>query len=188
MNKESLSKIAIKVSQTLSSNRNLITLYQKMQESRMGLYLHEGTDDKRIILKELITDREISCVSPSGYIGTPGELWFSRIFPEPFPELSLGYSVAFTTPYVVGKVKNGYFSNTGSLKNWEAFLDRTLDKTGETDRIRAYEKLMKYGLNRHYWNEYIFEGYANYTDHVVYLTGIPDMPDSLPHSEENRWK
>jgi hypothetical protein len=187
MSKESLAKIAIKVSKALSSNQNLITLYKKMQESRMGLYLHEGTEGKRIILKELITDREITCVSPSGYLGTPGELWFARMFPDPFPELSFGYSVAFTTPYVVGKVEDAYFKNTGSLKNWQAFLDRTLSKTGETDRIRAYEKLMKYGLNRHYWNEYIFTGYANYTDHVVYLAGIPDLPDSLPHSEKNAW-
>jgi hypothetical protein len=186
MSRESLAKIAIKVSQTLSANRNLITLYQKMQESRMGLYLFEGSEDKRIILKELITDREISCVSPSGYIGTPGELWFARIFPEPFPDLTFGYSVVFTTPYVIGKVEDGYFKNTGSLINWQAFLDRTLSKTGETDKIRAYEKLMKYGLNRYYWNEYILESYANFTDHVVYLTGIPDLPDSLPHSKQNR--
>lgn len=186
LSKESLAKVAIKVSQALSSDRNLITLYQKMQESRMGLYLHNGAEDKRIILKELITDKEISCVSPSGYIGTPGELWFARIFPEPFPELTFDYSVVFTTPYVVGKVEHGYFKNIGNLDNWQAFLQRTLSKTGETDRTRAYEKFMKYGLNRHYWNEYIFEGYANYTDHVVYLTGIPDQPDTLPHSKKNR--
>lgn len=185
MGNESLANIAIKVSQALSHNQTLITLYQNMQESRMGIYLHEDTEGKQIILKELITNKEITCVSPSGYLGTPGEIWFARIFPEPFTELTFGYSVAFTTPYIVGKVEDGYFKNTGSLKNWQAFLDRTLSKTGETDRIRAYEKLMKYGLNRHYWNEYIFEGYANYTDHAVYLTGIPDLPDSLPHSEKN---
>jgi hypothetical protein len=159
-----------------------------MQESRMGLYLHEGTENKRIILKELITDKKMSCVSPSGYIGTPGEIWFARIFPEPFPELTFGYSVVFTTPYVVGKVEDGYFKNTGNLNNWLAFLDRTLPKTGESDRIRSYENLMKYGLNRHYWNEYIFEGYENHTDHVVFLTGIPDLPDSLPHSAKKAWK
>lgn len=184
ISKESFGKIAIKVSQALSSDPNLVIIFQKMQESRMGLYLHEGTEDKRIILKELITDKRMSCVSPSGYIGTPGEIWFARIFPEPFSELTFGYSVVFTTPYIIGKVEGGYFKNTGNLDNWVSFLDRTLSKTGETDRIKAYEKLMKYGLSRHYWNEYIFEGYANYTDHVVFLAGIPDLPGSLPHSSE----
>lgn len=188
VSKESLAKVAVKVSKALSSNPNLIMLYQKMQESRMGLYLHKRTEGKRIVLKELITDIEITCVSSSGYIGTPGELWFARVFHDPFPELTYGYSVVFTTPYVVGKVENGYFKNIGNLDNWQAFLERTLNKTRENDRTSAYEKLMKYGLNRHYWNEYIFESYANYTDHVVYLTGIPDLPDTLPHSENNAWE
>lgn len=183
--KESFGKIAIKVSQALSSNPNLVIIFQKMQESRMGLYLHEGTKNKRIILKELITDKRMSCVSPSGYSGTPGEIWFARIFPEPFSELTFDYSVVFTTPYIVGKVEGGYFKNTGNIDNWVSFLDRTLSKTEETDRIKAYEKLMKYGLSRHYWNEFIFEGYANYTEQVVFLAGIPDLPESLPHSSEN---
>lgn len=184
VSKESLATIVIQVSEALSSNQDLMTLFRIMQKSYMGLYLHEGMEGQQIILKELITGREHRCVSPSGYIGTPGELWFARIFPEPFPELNIGYSVVFTTPYVVGKLVHGHVTNTGSVDNWLTFLERTLPKTGETDRIRAYEKLMKYGLNRHYWNEYIFEGYTNHTDHVVYLTGIPDLPETLPHSEQ----
>ncbi|MCF8039644.1 MAG: hypothetical protein K9K79_10040 [Desulfohalobiaceae bacterium] len=181
--KESLAKIAIRISQALSSHQNLITLYQRMQESRMGLYVHQGTKKKRIILKELITEKEFNCISPSGYIGTSGELWFARIFPEPFPDRSFGYSVVFTTPYVIGKVEKGFFKNTGILDEWQLFFERTLGKTGETDRIKTYEQFMKYGLRRHYWNEYIFKSYANYTDHVVYLTGIPDRPETLPHAD-----
>lgn len=181
--KESLAKIAIKVSQALSADPNLITLYQRMQESRMGLYIHQGTKKKRVKLKELITEKEFNCISPSGYLGRPGELWFARIFPEPFPEWSLGYSVVFTTPYVLGKVKKGFFTNAGTLDDWQLFLERTLGQTGETGRIEAYEQFMKYGLNRHFWNEFIFQGYANHTDHVVYLAGIPDRPDTLPHAE-----
>ncbi len=41
---------------------------------------------------------------------------------------------------------------------------------------------MKYGLNRRYWPEYIFTGYANYTANAVLLTGIPDLPETLPHA------
>ena len=183
--KESFGHIAIKVSQALSSDKNLITIFEKMQKSRMGLYIHEGTADNRTILKELITNEKINCVAPSGYIGTPGEIWLVRIFSEPFPELDFGYSVVFTTPYIVGKVEDGYFKNIGAIDSWVSFLERTLEKTGEPDKIKAYEKLMKYGLSRHYWNEYIFEGYANYTDHAVFLAGIPDLPGSLPHSSED---
>ncbi len=182
ISQESFGKIAIKVSQALSSDANLILIFKKMQESRMGLYLHEGTEGNNIILKELITNKKVNCISPSGYLGTPGEIWLARILSEPFSELNYGYSVVFTTPYIVGKVEGAYFKNTGSLDDWVSFFDRTLGKTGESDRIKAYEKLMKYGLSRNYWNEYIFEGYANFTDHVVFLAGIPDLPGSLPHS------
>ena len=44
---------------------------------------------------------------------------------------------------------------------------------------------MKFGLNRHYWNEYIFEGYANHQDDMILLAGFPDIPLSRPHSDEN---
>jgi hypothetical protein len=183
--KESFGDIAIKVCQALSSDPNLISIFKKMQKSRMGLYLHEGTTtDNRIILKELITNAKVNCVASSGYIGTPGEIWLARIFPEPFPGLNFGYSVVFTTPYIVGKIEGGYFKNIGVIDSWISFLDRTLEKTGEENRIKAYEKLMKYGLSRHYWNEYIFEGYANFAADVVFLAGIPDIPASMPHSAE----
>ncbi|MCF8039813.1 MAG: hypothetical protein K9K79_10905, partial [Desulfohalobiaceae bacterium] len=45
------------------------------------------------IADEIITEEEFNCISPSGYLGRSGELWFARIFSEPFPEWSLGYSV-----------------------------------------------------------------------------------------------
>lgn len=83
---------------------------------------------------------------------------------------------------MLGKVKKPFFSNAGILDDWQQFLDRTLGQTAEADRIKAYEQFMKYGLNRHYWNEFIFQGYANHTDHVVYLAGIPDRPDTLPQA------
>lgn len=185
--KESLAKIVIKVSQALSTDQNLITLYKIMQQSRMGLYLHEGVEGKLIVLRELVTDVQVRCVCTSGYIGTPGEIWFTRILPEPFPELGYGYSVVLVTPYVLGREEGGYYRNTGSLGNWQAFLDRTLAKEGKADKVAAYEKLMKYGLNRYYWNEYIFQGYANYDDCVVFLAGIPDQPDTLPHFDDNGW-
>lgn len=180
--KESLATIVIALSRKLSTDQDLLTLYKIMQKSRMGLYLHEGVEDEFIMLKELVTEAQVKCVCPSGYIGTPGEIWFARIFQEPFPELGLGYSVIFTTPYVIGITEGGHFKNTGSFDSWQAFLARTLENT---EKVVGYEKLMKYGLNRYYWNEFIFQGYASYTDHAVYLTGIPDQPQTLPHFEDN---
>ena len=48
---------------------------------------------------------------------------------------------------------------------------------------------MKYGLSSAYWNEYIFEAYANHRPDAVFLAGLPDVEESRPHSRANsdRW-
>lgn len=50
----------------------------------------------------------------------------------------------------------------------------------------AYAHLMKYGLTRNYWNEYIFLAYRNFRQDVIMLEGIPDIAESLPHSDAGR--
>ena len=47
------------------------------------------------------------------------------------------------------------------------------EKTKIEDKKRSYEFLMKYGLNRHYWNEYIIEAYINNRNDMIRLTGFP---------------
>lgn len=182
--RESFAMIALHVSRAFSAHPNLLAIYRAMLESRMGLYLHEGAEGRWTLLKELTTGKKIRCVVPSGYSGTAGEIWFARVLDDPFPNKPYAYSVVFTTPYVAGRYDGHYFCNTGTLADWQAFLDRTLGRT-DKDRLQAYEKLMKYGPSRNYWNEYIFQGYANFTDHAVFLAGIPDMPETLPHAPEN---
>jgi hypothetical protein len=34
-----------------------------------------------------------------------------------------------------------------------------------------------------YWNDFVFEGYVNYRTDAIYLRGLPDIPESRPHSE-----
>lgn len=183
--KESFGKICIEVCRSLNVDPHLMAIFQAMQDSRMGLYVHEGFSNDRVMLREIVTNDRLAAVVPSGYQGKPGEMWFARVLPEPFPELELGYSVVFTTPYVIvekvlGKVLPAPESH------WIAYLDRTLARTGRVDRQSAYEQLMKYGLHRHYWNEYIFEAYGNHQHDMVLLTGYPDVPLSRPHSRESQ--
>jgi len=44
---------------------------------------------------------------------------------------------------------------------------------------------MKYGPERSYWPEDVFEAYVNHTPEVIYLTGLPDVEESRPHSRVN---
>ena len=68
---------------------------------------------------------------------------------------------------------------------WQTYLDRTLPRVGAADRRNAYARLMKYGLNLNYWNEYIFEAYAGHETSAVFLRGLPDVDASRPHSRKS---
>jgi hypothetical protein len=152
----------------------------------MGIYRHEGTSKQFVFLRELVTNKEIKAISPSGYLGNPGEVWFARVLPPVFDGAIFDHSVVFTTPYVLGKL--GARREFVSLveHEWLAFFKRTLAKMKTETEVCAYEHLMKYGLSRNYWNEYIFLAYRNHRQDVILLEGLPDIPESLPHTEEGR--
>jgi hypothetical protein len=154
-----------------------------MQASRMGIYKHDGTVGGYVLLRELITNREIKAIPASGYFGNPGEIWFARLMPPPFENnTQFDYSIVFTTPYVLGK--------SGSRKefipfvenDWLDYFKRNLMWTKIGEKEPAYEYLMKYGLSRNYWNEYVFLSYRNHQQEMILLEGFPDVPSSLPHS------
>ncbi len=44
---------------------------------------------------------------------------------------------------------------------------------------------MKFGPTRNFWNEFVFEAYVNHRTDVIYLKGLPDVPESRPHSRVN---
>ena len=44
---------------------------------------------------------------------------------------------------------------------------------------------MKYGPTREYWNDFVFEAYVNHRTEAIYLAGLPDVPESRPHSMVN---
>ena len=142
----------------------------------MGLYAHEGTEGSLVVLRELVTGAVCRAIVPSGYRGQRGELWYARALPPPFPGGS--EHVVFTTPYIV--LEPG-------LREWQAYFRRTLPEARPQARLDAYERHMKYGPTRAYWNDFVFEGYVNYRTEAVYLAGLPDVPESRPHSEVNGW-
>jgi hypothetical protein len=194
--RETFGAIIIDVCRTLGVDKSLITIFELMQGSRMGIYVHEGVSDKYVLLKEVVTGRRIKAISPAGYLGKAGQIWYARIMPEPFPEIGYGYSVVFTTPYIIEEMAGDYSLPHSTEWKWMDFFERNLSKINIKDPVAAYEFFMKYGLNRqqmtyprpgmHYWNEYIFEGYVNHRDNMITLAGYPDIALSRPHSKESQ--
>jgi len=184
--KETLCTVATDFCKFQKVDAGLLALFEAMQSSRMGIYRHEGASQRFVFLRELVTNREVKAISPSGYLGNAGEVWFARVLPPLFDPAIFDYSVVFTTPYVLGKLGSGREFVSFVEDDWLAFFKRNLAKMNQDTQISAYEQLMKYGLNRNYWNEYIFLAYRNHRHDVILLEGLPDIPESLPHTEEGR--
>lgn len=187
LKKETFCTIAVDVCRFLGVDSGLVRIFELMQKSRMGIYVNEGVAGNFVNFREIITQEKIRAIVPSGYVGRPGELMLARIMPEPFPDLHYGYSLVFITPYILTEMGNNRY-NFASEEKWEAFFERIREKTKFDDKKRSYEFLMKYGLNRHYWNEYIFESYVHYREDMILLAGFPDNPFSRPHSRVNEYK
>ncbi|MCK5835835.1 MAG: hypothetical protein KAH09_01095 [Desulfobacula sp.] len=183
--KESFGTVILDLLKNLKADPGLIKTIECMQNSRMGIFIHKGHLDRYIILEELITGKEIKVIVPSGYQGKKDEIWYTRVMPEPFQDLNYGYSVVFTTPYILMNIDDNLVSSA-KRDDWKAFFDRNLKKAGEKDKIKAYESFMKYGKNKYFWNEYIFEGYVNYQEDMIILAGFPDIPLSMPQSKESQ--
>lgn len=179
--KETFGTVAIDLCRWLQTEPSLVRLFECMQESRMGLYRHEGAVGDHVLLREFVTGTQHRCVVPAGYRGRPGEIWFARVLREPFETARLGYSVVFTTPYVLCREREGRFV-FADPQEWEAFFARTISGMGITAADQAYSQLMKYGLSANYWNEYVFEAYVNHQQDMILLAGLPDVPLSRPHS------
>ena len=137
-----------------------------------GTYEHRRTEGGHVWLRELITDRDFLCYCTSGYRGKVGELWYVRLFPPLEPELA-SYQIVFTTPYVL----------TGQTKDdWTAYLKRSMVGMRTATGADSLHQLLKFGLGKNYWNEFVFLAYHHHQADAIFLSGIPDLRATLPHA------
>jgi len=171
---ETIGTTTMAVGSAFGMHDELVRVIGLMQDSRMGVFVHEGIDKDTIVLRELVTDRVCRAICPSGYRGQKGELWYIRVLPPPVPGLE--EHVVFTTPYLLIKP---------SEHEWQAYFRRTLPNAPSVERIAKYEHHMKFGPARDYWSEFVFEAYVNHRSDVIFLAGLPDVAESRPHSRVN---
>lgn len=169
---ETIGTCVLDVGEDLKIPSDMSEVIRLFQNSRMGVYRHCGKDGKNVVLKELGSKEEYPCYVGSQYFGQKGELWFVRRLP-PTNDL-FDYSLIFTTPYVLANV---------SEKSWLEYINRTLLKIELPDKKEALHHLMKYGLETNYWNEYIFLAFHHAQNEAIFLSGIPDIKESLPHAD-----
>lgn len=167
--RETIGTVLLALYGRLGVHPAFIRVVRAMQDSRLGLYRRERQQtDGLFVLRELVTEESSSCVVPSGWIGRDGELWLGRIVrvAQDMPPLFV------TTPYVI--IEPG-------VDQWLACFKRTLVDVTPS----KYAEHMKRPRERHHWNEYIFEAYMNHVTEAIFLRGLPDVPESRPHSKVN---
>ena len=173
--RETLGTTIVQVGAEFGTHPTLLRLMGLMQDSRMGVYGVDGYRDDLVELRELVTDTSCRAVCASGYVGTKGELWYARILPPPLPGQT--EHIVFTTPYVL--VAPG-------AQEWRSYFDRILPESPTAIRREALHRHLKWGPARNFWNEFVFEGYVNHEPGAIFLQGLPDMPESRPHSRVSR--
>lgn len=174
---ETIGTTILDVGAAFGMHPELLHLIRLMQDSRMGFYIHRCREGDVSILEDLVTSAVYRAIVPAGFRGRKNENWFIRLLPPPIPGGT--EHVVFTTPYIVLHP---------DFADWLAYFRRTSPATAG---FGDYERHMKYGPTREYWNDYVFEAYLNNQADAIYLAGLPDIPESRPHSsvsEANGWK
>lgn len=163
--RETLGSIFYDLAKNSKLDKRIVDATAALNASRMGIYEVLETKGGLISLKELLTNTLFQSTCLAGYQGEPGDMVFARIVPSPSgPEAP---SLILTTPYIILNSKPD---------DWLAFfLRQGVDEAG-------LYGFFKYGPTEKYWHDYIMDGYVNFRPDRVYLTGIPDMPESLPHA------
>ena len=171
--KETIASIMLDLGSDLEIPKDLLMVIEVMRNSRMGFYEHYGIRGSKIVLCDLADGKEYLCHSATGYKGQKGQIWYARLMSQLLP---FNYNVVFTTPYILQSAKI----------QWIEFFNRTIPKIKGPKRPRpvseAIHDLQKFGLNPNYWNEYVFLSYMNFQNDAIFLTGIPDIPSTLPHA------
>ncbi len=138
---------------------------ENLHRSRMGIYEQLACDGhSTVVLKELVSGKQVRCDSLTGYEGAPGQLWFVRLCP---PLKKSGNYLTLSTPYIL---------RGATAAQWEAALRQELEAT-------SLEELFKVGSSTLSWHEYIFQAYCGHQTDAIFLTGLLGDPSGRPHSE-----
>lgn len=169
--RETIGTCLLDLLQAVEADAASLQLIRSLSESRMGVYQHQGAVGRYVLMREVVSGRELRVQSASGHRGERGELWFVRLG-GPLDE-DQDYYVTLNTPYIL---------TDASVDDWTAYLNKSL-LTASGDEPRTLHELLKFGRRQESWHEFLVRGFVRSDQHAVYVAGLPDVPASLPNSE-----
>ena len=169
---DTLASCLIDANDIIWMNPDQLEALKEMNESRMGIYEHQGLAGELMCgCGNCSPTGSSSATAARATKAKQGELWFVRLLPPLVPKFAT-YHVAFTTPYVLlGSTK----------KDWIDFLRRNMVGIKASSEAEALHWLLKFGPRMNYWNEFVLLAYHNQAN-AIYLSGIPDLKSTLPHA------
>lgn len=178
-NEDNVGEIAIEVMSEMGMPEELGEFCSKLLSSRMGIYETIDTDGELLVVRELVTGRELLVDAPTGYFGSEGDLRFVRLGPPARHEAE--YFSELTTPYILdGRTADAWTRYLQSVMLEVVVRDDGTESSQVEDRLAA---VFKDDCGAMPWMEFVFQGYSGYEEDVIFLTGIPNDPASLPHGE-----
>ena len=174
--RETMGRCILRIAPEFDCPSWLMDAVERMQRSRMGFFVQCGSESEGVLLREVGAREIVPCTVPAGYVGCEGEIWFVRVLPP--PDHFCRRHIVFNTPYVIRDYPERAFVD---YLERERMKEKKLPRTDD-----AHGQLMKYGPDPNHWNEYIFCAFSGYQHEAIFLTGIPDIRQSLPHASACR--
>jgi hypothetical protein len=176
---DNIGRIAADMMAEMGMPTELWELCGKLLNSRMGIYETIDIDSDLIVVRELVTGRELLVDVPTGYFGSEGELRFVRLGPPAVHDAE--YFTELTTPYILeGRSAADWTRYLKSVMPDSDFSDDGSPSTLVEDRLAA---VFNVDLGEMPWMEFVFQGYRGYEEDVIFLSGIPNEPALLPHHD-----
>ena len=174
LGRETLATIAIAVARKNGMHADFLKLTENLAASYCGVYEHQGHEGNILLLRELWTNKDVKVLNATGYAGRQGEIWYTRLLPP--NDMLPGVHINFNTPYIM-------HANTRK-EHWLKSIENMLAETKGNNPEQDFYNLMKYGPDKLFWSEYVFEAYSNHTSEMILLHGLPDQPETRPHSSK----
>ena len=177
--RDNIGQVVLQILEETGAPAEVLATGRNVVGSRMGIYETVGDDGDLLVVRELVTGRELLVDAPTGFLGAEGDLRFVRLAPP--IDARTEYFTELTTPYIL---------EGRSADEWTAYLESvmpervtTADGIESTDVADRLAAVFKDDLGTMPWLDYVFYRYRGFEPEVIFLTGIPNVPESLPHLE-----
>lgn len=182
------------------SRARLQSMAQSLADARFELYRVRTTDDHRADIEPVRGGAALS-VRLTGPFLRPGDFGLMRV-------LSFdGEHFIADSPYLLKASEQDWLDHLArivarqqvpgtisaqpkpnKLSSKEQARRRQKEKTkaARNEPEAVIQRYLQFGLKPHHWFDYVMDAYAGERSGIVFLAGVPDRPELLPHSAEYR--